>query len=305
MKVLITGGAGYIGTELCIKLDKNPKVKEIVVLDNLSKGNYNLFLHSQIKPGKLRFVRAELLDSRSLDKVLKDVDVVYHLAAENTNDEKLHHLHEQINNWGTAELTYAIEESNVKQVIYLSSIAVYGSAKDETNSKSLVEPNTSFGSSKRRGEQHIERLGTKIKTHILRLGEVFGYGASLNMDGLLNSYMFDSNFVGRISVQGDGKQEQSFISLHKVSEILSNLLDNNLAGGIYNLVDEKKSVLDLIDSLKELYPDMEMVFTNNHLELPNQVATLDDDLLALYKSPKLSFEEELKNFKTHLQLSSM
>lgn len=305
MKVLITGGAGYIGTELCVTLDKNPKVKEIIVLDNLSRGNYNLFLHSQIKPGKLRFVKADLLDSRSLDKVLKDVDVVYHLAAENTNDEKLHHLHEQINNWGTAELTYAIEESNVKQVIYLSSIAVYGNAKEENNSKLAVDPNTSFGSSKRRGEQHIERLGTKIKTYILRLGEVFGYGASLNRDGLLNGYMFDSHFVGRISVQGNGKQEQSFISLHKTTEILSNLLDHDLPGGIYNLVDEKKSVLDLIDSLKELNPDMEMVFTNNHLELPSQVAKHDDDLLALYTSPELSFEEELKNFKTHLQLSSM
>ena len=305
MKVLVTGGAGYIGTELCVTLDKNPKVKEIVVLDNLNRGNYNLFLHSQIKPGKLRFVRAELLDSRSLDKVLQDIDVVYHLAAENSNDEKLHHLHEQINNWGTAELTYAIEESNVKQVIYLSSIAVYGHAKGENNSKSIVDPNTSFASSKRRGEQHIERLGSKIKTHILRLGEVFGFGASLNMDGLLNRYMFDSHFIGRISVQGNGRQEQSFISLHKVCEILSNLLDNDLAGGIYNLVDEKKSVLDLIDSLKELNPDMEMVFTNNHLELPSQVAKADENLMALYTSPKRSFEEELKDFDTHLQLSSL
>lgn len=305
MKVLITGGAGYIGTELCVKLNKNPKVKEIIVLDNLSRGNYNLFLHSQIKPGKLRFVKADLLDSRTLDKVVKDVDVVYHLAAENRDDEKLHHLHEQINNWGTAELTYAIEESNVKQVIYLSSIGVYGNAKDENNSKSTVEPNTSLGSSKRRGEQHIERLGTKIKTHILRLGEVFGYGASLNMDGLLNGFMFDSHFVDRISVQGNGKQEQSFISLHKTSEILSNLLDHDLAGGIYNLVDEKKSILDLIDSLKGLNPDMEMVFTNNHLELPNQIAKADDDLLALYTSPELSFEEELKYFKIHLQSSSL
>lgn len=301
MKVLITGGAGYIGTELCIKLDKNPKVKEIIVLDNLSRGNYNLFLHSQIKPGKLKFVKAELLDSRSLDKVVKDVDVVYHLAAENSNDEKLHHLHEQVNNWGTAELTYAIEESQVKQVIYLSSIAVYGSSQDE----SMVEPNTSLGNSKRRGEQHIERLGSKIKTHILRLGEVFGYGASLNMDGILNGYMFDSHFVGRISVHGNGKQEQSFISLHKTTEILSNLLGHELETGIYNLVDEQKSILDLIDSLKELNPEMEMVFTNNHLELPNQVARVDDHLLALYTSPELSFEEELKDFKTHLQLSSL
>ena len=305
MKVLITGGAGYIGTELCIKLDKNPKVKEIVVLDKLNRGNYNLFLHSQIKSDKLKFVKAELLDSRSLDRVVKGVDVVYHLAAENANDEKLHHLHEQVNNWGTAELSYAIEESNVRQVIYLSSIAVYGSSKGENSSKSVVEPNTSFGSSKRRGEQHIERLGAKIKTHILRLGEVFGYGASLNMEGLLNGYMFDSYFVGRISVQGNGKQEQSFISLNKTVNILSNLIDDELEGGIYNLVDEKKSVLDLIDSLKELNPNMEMVFTNHHLELPNQVAKVDESLLALYTDSEISFEEELKSFKTHLQLSSL
>ncbi|WP_372641381.1 NAD-dependent epimerase/dehydratase family protein [Ancylomarina sp.] len=305
MKVLITGGAGYIGTELCIKLDKNPKVKEIIVLDNLSRGNYNLFLHSQIKPGKLKFVKAELLDSRSLDQVVKDVDVVYHLAAENKDDEKLHHLHEQVNNWGTAELTYAIEASKVKQVIYLSSVAVYGDSKVEKSTDSIVEPNTSFGSSKRRGEQHIERLGDKIKTHILRLGEVFGYGASLNMDGILNSYMFDSHFVGRIFIQGNGKQEQSFISLNKTVEILSNLLDHELKGGIYNLVDDKKSVLDLIDALKELNPDMEMVFTNNHLELPNHIAKADDAILALYTSPELSFEEELKDFKKHLQASSL
>ncbi|RZT97146.1 UDP-glucose 4-epimerase [Ancylomarina subtilis] len=305
MKVLITGGAGYIGTELCIKLDKNPRVKEIIVLDNLSRGNYNLFLHSQIKPGKLKFVKAELLDSRSLDKVVKDVDVVYHLAAVNKDDEKLHHLHEQVNNWGTAELTYAIEESHVKQVIYLSSIAVYGDSDQEFTTQSIFEPNTSLGSSKRRGEQHIERIGAKIKTHILRLGEVYGYGASLNMDGLLNSYMFDSHFVGRISIQGNGNQKQSYISLNKTVEILANLLDHELAGGTYNLVDDQKSVLDLIDALKELNPDMEMVFTNNHLELPNHISKADDALMALYTSPELSFEEELEDFKKHLQTSSL
>lgn len=305
MKVLITGGAGYIGTELCIKLDKNPKVKEIIVLDNLSRGNYNLFLHSQIKPGKLKFVKAELLDSRSLDKVLKDVDVVYHLAAENTDDEKLHHLHEQVNNWGTAELTYAIEESDVKQVIYLSSVAVYGNSDQEFTTQSEFEPNTSLGSSKRRGEQHIERLGSKIKTYILRLGEVFGYGASLNMDGVLNRYMFDSHFIGRISIQGNGNQKQSFISLNKTAEILANLFDHELEGGIYNLVDDQKSILDLVDVLKELNPDMEMVFTNQHLDLPSRIAKADEKLLALFTSPELSFEEELKNFKEHLQASSL
>ncbi len=304
MKILITGGAGYIGTELCIKLNKNPKVKEIVVLDNLSRGNYNLFLHSQIKPGKLKFVKAELLDSRNLDKAMKDIDVVYHLAAENKDDEKLHHLHEQVNNWGSAELSYAIEESRVKQVIYLSSTAVYGHSNND-NSQDKVEPTTSFASSKLRGEQHIERLGAKIKTHIIRLGEVFGYGASLNMDGILNRYMFDSHFIGRISVQGNGKQMQAFISLNKTTDILSNLLDSDLASGTYNLVDENKSILDLIDVLKELNPDMEMVFTNNHLDLPSYLAQPNSDLMSLCTCSARPFEKELEEFKSHLQMSCL
>ena len=50
---------------------------------------------------------------------------------------------------------------------------------------------------------------------------------------------------------------------------------------------------------------MEMVFTNNHLELPSQVAKADENLMALYTSPKRSFEDELKDFDTHLQLSSL
>jgi UDP-glucose 4-epimerase len=305
MRVLITGGAGYIGTELCIKLNQNPKVSEITVLDNLCQGNYNLFLHSQIKPGKVKFVKGELLDSRTLDKLVKNVDVVYHLAAENTDDEKLHHLHEQVNNWGTAELIYAVEESDVQQFIYVSSTDIYGYSNDEFDVYSVVEPATSLGNSKFRGEQHVERIMPKINTQIIRLGNVFGYGVSMKMKSILNHLLFDSHFVGKISIHGSGKQKRSFISLEKTSSILANLLGGKLDSGVYNLVEHSKSIMDLVEIMQHQNPDMEIVFTNQHLELPQRIVKTDDRIMKLYDGESLSFEEELKELKTHFETSSI
>ena len=85
MKVFVTGGAGYIGTELVSLLLANPQVEKVVVYDNLSRLNYNLFMGQRL-PGseRLSFIKGELLDSRALRKVLKGIDVVYHLAAKVT-----------------------------------------------------------------------------------------------------------------------------------------------------------------------------------------------------------------------------
>ena len=305
MKVLITGGAGYIGTELCRKLNQNPDVSAITVLDNLSQDNYNLFLHSQIKPGKVKFVKGELLDSRTLDKIVKNVDVVYHLAAENTDDDKLHHLHEQINNWGTAELIYAVEASNVQQFVYLSSTDVYGFSDQEFDVYSMLEPASSLGNSKLRGEQHVERIMSKINTQIIRLGNVFGYGVSMKMKGVLNNLLFDSHFVGNISIHGSGNQKRSFISLDKTTNILANLIGGKLDSGVYNLVDYNKSIMELVESIQKQNPNIEINFTNQHLELPQQKILIDDRIMKLYDGEELSFEEEMSLLRSHFETSSI
>ena len=75
MRILITGGAGYIGTELVYELMKHAdKISEIVIYDNLSRGNYNLFIGKQKLPNdKIKFVQGDLLDTRKLKKALKDI----------------------------------------------------------------------------------------------------------------------------------------------------------------------------------------------------------------------------------------
>lgn len=160
MKVLITGGAGYIGTALVAQLLNVAEIEKITIYDNLSRKNYNLFFNQNLNEVKLQFIKGELLDSRMLKKILKGVDVVIHLAAKVTTPfaSENAHLFEQVNHWGTAELVYAAEECRVKKIIYLSSSSVYGASENFTGHFQIPNPVTIYGISKLRGEEHVARL---------------------------------------------------------------------------------------------------------------------------------------------------
>jgi len=271
MKVLVTGGAGYIGTELISLLINNPAVEKVVVYDNLSRMNYNVFLGLRLqKHLKLSFVKGELLDSRNLRKVLQGIDVVYHLAAKVTTPfaSADAHAYEQVNHWGTAELVYAVEESKVKRFIYTSSTGVYGSSDNgPVDENTPTDPKTIYAISKLRGEEHVRRLIPKMDTFILRCGNAYGYSKSMRFDAVINKFVFDANFDKRVSIQGNGKQSRTFIHVEFLAKALNNLLTAELTGGTYNLVDRTVKIFDVVDILKELIPNLEFIFINQHLKL--------------------------------------
>jgi UDP-glucose 4-epimerase len=270
MNVLVTGGAGYIGTELVNLLVSNPSVDKVIVYDNLSRLNYNLFLGLKLqKHSKLHFVKGELLDSRSLRKVLDGIDVVYHLAAKVTTPfaSADSHAYEQVNHWGTAELVYAIEESKVSKFIYTSSSGVYGSSSSAVDESTIPNPKTFYAISKLRGEEHVKRIMDTIDTYIFRCGNVYGYSKSMRFDSVINKFVFEANFNRMVTIQGDGKQARSFIHIDLVSKALNNLLSSPLPSGVYNLVERSIKVFDIVDELKQLVPDLEFIFINQHLKL--------------------------------------
>ena len=161
MKVLITGGAGYVGTVLTKNLVKIPEVEKIIVYDNLSRKNSNLFLGDRLPNSeKIELVVGDILDLRKLKMVLEGVDVVFHLAARvstpfaNVDAD----FHEQVNHWGTAELVSAVEASNVEKFIFTSSTSVYGASEDYIQETQAPDPKTFYGISKFRGEEHVKRL---------------------------------------------------------------------------------------------------------------------------------------------------
>ncbi len=300
MKVLVTGGAGYMGTELINLLVANDSVEQVIIYDNLSRLNYNLFLGLKLqKHAKLTFVKGELLDSRMLRKVLKGVDVVYHLAAKVTTPfaHADSHAYEQVNHWGTAELVYAVEESNVKKFIYASSSGVYGSSETAVDEQSVTDPKSFYAISKLRGEEHVRRLMDKMDTWILRCGNVYGYSKSMRFDSVINKFVWEANFNKLVTIQGDGKQSRSFIHIDLISKALNNLLTAELPRGTYNLVERTIKIFDIVDELKQLIPELEFIFINQHLklsELKVKENALVNKTLGI-SNPKL-LKEELQEF---------
>lgn len=304
MKILVTGGAGYIGTELVNQLAQKQEVDKVIVYDNLSRNNYNLFINGKIdNHNKVIFVKGDLLDSRQLRKSLEGIDTVYHLAAKVTtpfaNTDP--HFYEQVNHWGTAELVYALESSTVKNLIYLSSTSVYGSSKEAVDESTITNPKTFYGISKMRGEEHVSRLQDKMNTLILRCGNVYGYSKSMRFDAVINKFVFEANFNNRITIHGDGKQHRSFIHIDQITKALVNLIDVQIESGTYNLVARDLIVLDIVDELKQLMPDLEFIFINQHLKLrelkikPNEQI---NKLLGIENDKTLN--AELIAFREHL-----
>jgi UDP-glucose 4-epimerase len=301
MNVLVTGGAGYIGTELVNLLVQKEAVSKVIVYDNLSRMNYNMFLGVKLQnQTKLTFIKGELLDSRSLRKALKDVEVVFHLAAKVTTPSASSDSHsfEQVNHWGTAELVYAVEESkSVKKFIYTSSSGIYGSSDIPVTEQTAPNPRTFYAISKFRGEEHVRRLMGKIDTYILRLANVYGYSKSMRFDAVINKFVFEANFNKIVTVQGDGKQSRSFIHVDLVAKALNNILAIGIPVGTYNLVERNIKVFDIVDDLKQLIPALEFIFINQHLKLHHLDMQPNQSLNGIVGiSNPLSLKEELQEF---------
>jgi len=301
MKILITGGAGYIGTVLTKQLVQYPEVDKIIIYDNLSRKNSNLFLGDRlVNPEKVELVVGDILDLRKLNKVLSGVDVVIHLAARvstpfaNVDAD----FHEQVNHWGTSELVSAVESSNVKKFIYTSSTSVYGGSEGVIEEHYNPDPKTFYGISKFRGEEHVRRLQKKTNALILRCANVYGYSRSMRFDAVINRFMFDANFMNRIQIHGNGKQHRAFVHVNTLVKALIGCLLTEVPSGIYNVVDKNMQILDIVDVLKSIYPSLEFIFINQHLALRQMMVDPKSELRKYieYENP-LTLKDELLDFK--------
>lgn len=298
MKLLITGGAGYVGTELCTRLMNRDDIESIHVYDNLSRKNYNFFLGKVKLNEKVTFVNAELLDSYTLRKEVAKADTIIHLAAKVTTPfaDQSPHLFDQVNNWGTAELCYALEDSDCKRLIYMSSASVYGATDDEVGKDAPTTPKTFYGISKLKGEKHVERLKDKKQVSVIRCANVYGYSRSMRFDAVINKFVFDAKNGGRITINGNGEQSRAFVHISRVVDFIENLLIEDSFQLHYDLVDRNMSINDVAYTLKEIFPEMEMLYVDQQLSLRQIKVGMDAEVMRLIGENKLSFLEELRDF---------
>jgi len=251
-KILVTGGAGFIGAHLVQGLI-NLKHK-VMVVDNLK----TIGGITYINPNCL-FVKGNILEGRTLKKIEKwRPNIIFHLAAQSGgesayDDPKNDYL---TNGYGTYLISLLSKKIKVELFVYTSSVAVYGSSKNKIYEKSKINPDSIYGISKFVGEMFIRQIlyPTDVKTVIFRVFNTFGPGENLNflkkgMVSIYSSYLWKNK---PLLIKGSLNRFRNFNYIDDCVNILLKTINNkNLKKNeIVNLTSSKLiKIKDLIKIL--------------------------------------------------------
>jgi len=199
MRILVTGGAGYIGSMLVPQLLRNHYV---TVLDSLLYGSGGL----PIFYGKhLRFVKGNICDETLVKDMLKGTGAVIHLAALRMNDCSDQGQVEMVNVKGTKHLLKAAIETGVECFIFASSCSVYGAIPAAKIATEKTSPNLTspYAKSKIAAENIILKTPSDdTRTVILRFASAYGLSANMRFDLLLNGLALDAVTKGHLDIWG-------------------------------------------------------------------------------------------------------
>ncbi|HNS51155.1 MAG TPA: NAD-dependent epimerase/dehydratase family protein [Anaerolineae bacterium] len=221
MRILITGGAGFLGAALANRLVGPGGGHTVLVLDDLSTGDPR-----RLDP-RVLFTRGEVKDVPKLWTMLQGVDCVYHLAARVRVPESIYYPgdYNDCNVGGTVALMEAVRDTGVKRVVLTSSAALYGEQTEQPISESQPpNPNSPYGVSKLAAEYYVSTLGqlNGIETVSLRVFNAYGPGQDLppSYPPVIPHLLKQALTGGSLVIFGDGTQTRDFVYVDDVVDAL-------------------------------------------------------------------------------------
>jgi UDP-glucose 4-epimerase len=221
MRILITGGAGFLGSALANRLVSPGGAHTVLVLDDLSAGDPR-----RLDP-RVLFTRGDVKDVPKLWTMLQGVDCVYHLAARVRVPESIYYPgdYNDCNVGGTVALMEAVRDTGVKRVVFASSAALYGEQATQPISESQPpNPNSPYGVSKLAAEYYVSTLGALngIETVSLRIFNTYGPGQELppSYPPVIPHLLRQALMGGSLVIFGDGNQTRDFVYVDDVVDAL-------------------------------------------------------------------------------------
>jgi UDP-glucose 4-epimerase len=273
--IIITGGAGYVGTSLCESLNGLDEVESIVVYDELIRNDRRFFFGQgeNTALGKVRFVRGDILDTRRLSKACRGMNVMVHLAAfvDEPFTYSQHTQYDQVNAYGALSVTRALEENpQIQRLIHLSSSAVYG-FREGIDPSEAPNPQNGYALSKRRGEQYLEGHAavSGVDLILLRAAHIFGYNRTCRFDTLVHRFAFEALTGGRISLYGSGNQVRPFVALDRVVEVLRQATSGQLPERLL-IADFQCELNAMLAWIRSRIPAVEYQYLTPAIEHPSQ-----------------------------------
>lgn len=259
MKVVVTGGAGFIGANLCAHLGQRDEVAEVWAFDDLSTGFRENLVGAS---AKVRFVEGSVLDEQAVDSVLDGVDAIVHLAARPSVPRSLENpvLSHRVNVDGTLNvLEYARHADKTPHVIFSSSSSVYGANPALPKHENMATlPRSPYAASKLAGEAYVLAYQDSFGVPALpfRFFNVYG---PLQAPGhayaaVVPAFFYAALHGEPVQVHGDGTQTRDFTHVDTVAGVIADAIVGKVTSGTgVNLAfGTRYSLLDALAIMEEL-----------------------------------------------------
>jgi len=204
MNILVTGGAGYIGSHVIELLVKN-KTNKVIVLDNLSTG-YKILINK-----KSKFFKGDINNQKLIKKLINkfNIDTIIHLAASlNVSEAQKNKKKYYKNNiTGTNNLLLSCKNTTVKNIIFSSSCSIYGNIKGSVNERKKPNPQGYYAFTKFKGEELVKKYASKFNYNfgILRYFNVAGASPTRRIGEIETSH---GHLIKNIAIQSMNKKPQ-------------------------------------------------------------------------------------------------
>ena len=268
MKFVVTGGAGFVGNNI-VKLLVN-EGHDVIVIDNLHTGKLKN-LDGVLE--KIKFYKIDIRNKNELEKVISNVDGIFHQAALTVVQESFTKQEEyfDVNVKGTENIFEIAKKYNIK-VVFASSSSIYGDSKEvpinENSSKNPINP---YGETKLQDEILAKKYSNQgVKIIGLRYFNIFGKGQTGSYAGVITKFLKNIELKKPLIIYGQGNQIRDFIHVKDIAEANFTIMTSDIGQGFFNIGTGKANSINELASI--------MIKISNHKEGISYLEPLNGDV---------------------------
>jgi UDP-glucose 4-epimerase len=292
-KSIVTGGAGFIGSNLVDKLvDKGHKV---VVLDNFVSGKKKNLAHHNKK--NVKIINLDISKTKIV-KYFKNADYVFHLAGlaeiiPSIKNPKKYFINNVL---GTLNVLEASKKSNIKKFIYAASSSCYGDPKKfPTSETEKIQTKHPYALTKFLGEELVIKYASMYNMPNISFRFFNVYGPRLNSSGqygaVIGKFLKKKKNKRPLTVVGNGKQTRDFIHVDDLTNAFLKIIRSKLANKIYNLGSGKETS---INKIAELFSGNKIYISKRSGEPKRSLANINKLKKDINWKPEISIENGIK-----------
>jgi dTDP-glucose 4,6-dehydratase len=260
-KILITGGAGFVGSHLSEQIFAKFKKSQIIIIDKLSYAGNKKFLKNITNFKRVLFLKFDICNFGKMLKLTKGVDLAINVAAESHVDRSFNNSFNftKTNTYGAHVFFEACKINKVKKIIQISTDEVYGEIKKGIHSeKDILNPTNPYAGSKAAAEMILNSYNSSFKTKIITVRGNNLYGNRQYPEKIIPHTISSILKKKKINIHGDGKQKRCFLHIDDFVQGILLLIRKGKGGEVYNIGHTKEYMI--IDLVKKILKEKNIDF---------------------------------------------